>query len=107
MAIDRNMADFQYGSIAAKARNGESLTEDERNRARVRNNVFLRYLENLHYQWELGLLDEEIWEANLWGLTGLVNDSILEITHPGFYESTANVYRASFIELAKSLREDQ
>lgn len=107
MSIVRIMAVPGFRDIVQKASNGEELTKDEIESVRLRNSIFLRYLENLHYHWQLGLLDEEIWESNLNGLRNLVNGQLFELTTPELFGTQAGSYRASFIDLARSLREDR
>ena len=107
MSIVRIMAVPEFGELAQKAGIGEELTKDEIESARMRNGIFLRYVENLHYQWQLGLLDEEIWESNLTGLRRLVNSPLFKLTDQSFFGIQAGTYRASFVDLARSLREEQ
>ena len=66
MAIENNRLAIEngFGAISGKLAAGETLTEDESKTIRLRWGRQLRYFENLHYQWQLGVLDEEIWQAN-------------------------------------------
>ena len=58
---------------------GEQLTEDEQMQFRMRSNAILRYWEDVHYQFRLGLYDEveysrqkAAWKATFAGSVGFV-----------------------------------
>ena len=63
----------------------------------------LRYFENLHYQYQLEVLDDEIWQANLNGISSLCGS--LRTVLPSLFSDTASNgfnYRESFIDLLRS-----
>ena len=49
----------QYASVHRRALAGEELTADEEYQFRVRTIALFRYFENVHYQYRLGLYDED------------------------------------------------
>ena len=48
----------QLAGVLRRASLGEQLTEDEQMQFRLRSNALLRYWEDVHYQFRLGLYDE-------------------------------------------------
>ena len=48
----------QLTGVLRRAGRGEPLTEDEQLQFRLRSNALLRYWEDVHYQFRLGLYDE-------------------------------------------------
>jgi hypothetical protein len=84
--------------ILSKIRNGEDLSPQEKSTFSALMNRMLRYFENLHYLNELGILDYEIWEANITGISGLCD--ITQLTNNSFPTFIPNPesFRHSFIE---------
>ncbi len=93
-------------AIYSKFNTGDILTEIEENNMRHSMRSQLRYFENLHYQWQLGVLDEEIWQTNLSGISAISRVPSFKFFYPdwpnGFEASTL---RSSFVELISSLGE--
>ncbi|MEQ8957234.1 MAG: hypothetical protein RLP02_04800 [Coleofasciculus sp. C2-GNP5-27] len=106
MAIDRNILNVPFFDANQKLQSGQQLTREEFLTVRQRNDFNLRYFENLHFQWQLGVLDEEIWDSNLFGLSGMINSDNFKVTHPEWFEVEYLAYRASFAELTRSLRQE-
>jgi hypothetical protein len=70
----------QLADVLRRAERGEQLTEDEQLQFRLRSNALLRYWEDVHYQFRLGLYDEveysrqkAAWKATFASSVGLVN----------------------------------
>lgn len=64
------------------------------------NQLIARHFEDLYFQYQLGIIDEETWQSNLIGLRGFVN-------RPSFDESLnfeSIGFRQSFRNLVESLR---
>jgi len=69
----------QLADVLRRAGRGEELTEDEQLQFRLRSNALLRYWEDVHYQFRLGLYDEveysrqkAAWKATFASSVGLV-----------------------------------
>jgi hypothetical protein len=60
--------EFGVISITQKVRAGETLTIDENGRMTIFIETILRHYETTYYQYNLGLVDEESWQSNLYGL---------------------------------------
>ncbi|MEQ8955353.1 MAG: hypothetical protein RL120_14575 [Gammaproteobacteria bacterium] len=84
--------------IVAKLREGEELSAEESRNYRYWSSFYLRYFENLHYQYQLGVLDEEIWSANVFGIRGTVCNSAFNQLFN--WPTSAGSYRESFVEYA-------
>jgi len=70
----------QLADVLRRAGRGEPLTEDEQLQFRLRSNALLRYWEDVHYQFRLGLYDEveysrqkAAWKATFASSVGFVN----------------------------------
>jgi hypothetical protein len=70
----------ELASVIRRAGLGEQLTVDEQFRFRLRSNALLRYWEDVHYQYRLGLYDEveysrqkAAWKATFASSIGFVN----------------------------------
>ncbi len=102
MGID--LGDFRIENdifqIDQKVRNGEEITLDEEIRLqRIQLNM-MRYFENLHYQYQIGVLDEEIWNANYYSISGFCSNPTFQYAFPNWpNDQAAGRYRASFIDL--------
>lgn len=69
----------QLAGVLRRAAVGEKLTEDEQLQFRLRSNALLRYWEDVHYQFRLGLYDEieyskqkDAWKATFASSIGFV-----------------------------------
>jgi hypothetical protein len=86
--------------LAGKIANGEELSREERVQALDWHNRMLRFFENLHYQRELGLLDDEIWRANLTGIVTQCESPLFNYLLPDWGNSAgASTFRSSFVNL--------
>jgi hypothetical protein len=56
--LNSSASNSQLASVVRRAGAGEQLTEDEQFQFRLRSNALLRYWEDVHYQFRLGLYDE-------------------------------------------------
>jgi hypothetical protein len=70
----------ELASVIRRAGLGEKLTADEQFQFRLRSNALLRYWEDVHYQYRLGLYDEveysrqkAAWKASFASSIGFVN----------------------------------
>jgi len=70
----------QLASVVRRAGVGEELTPDEQFQFRLRSNALLRYWEDVHYQYRLGLYDEveysrqkAAWKATFASSVGFVS----------------------------------
>ena len=92
--------------ILRKIESGIELNPEEENQLFIRVARQLRYYENLHYQWQLGTLDEEIWEANLTSIRRMHSNPGFNYLNPNWPNgSVARSFRRSFVELVESYRE--
>jgi hypothetical protein len=78
--LNSSASNSQLASVVRRAGAGEQLTEDEQFQFRLRSNALLRYWEDVHYQFRLGLYDEveysrqkAAWKATFASSVGLVN----------------------------------
>jgi len=92
-ALELNMAEF-----GLKVQGGEVPNPHEMEQARAFFGNILRYFENLHYQHEIGILDEEIWQANSRAMNSMCKGKNLEFSAV-FPDGVTGGYRASFTEL--------
>ena len=77
--LNSSAGNSQLASILRRAGRGEQLTDDEQFQFRLRSNALFRYWEDVHYQYRLGLYDEEeyfrqkaAWKASFASSVGLV-----------------------------------
>ena len=102
MALDIGEIRYEYEIhiITQKLQNGQELTFDEEVRLQRSEENMLRYFENLHYQNEIGVLDEEIWNANFNNITNWCSIASFRHVFPNWpNELEAGRYRASFVQL--------
>jgi hypothetical protein len=107
MAIDirDRQTENRIYEIGEKLRTSRELTIEEDDRLRNFISSLMRFFENLHFQYQLGVLDEEIWQGNYSGLSGLCGGSIYQYVFPdGFNDTT---HRASFRALVSETCENQ
>jgi hypothetical protein len=60
--LNTTAGNSQLAGVVRRAGLGEQLTEDEQFQFRLRSNALLRYWEDVHYQYRLGLYDEVEYE---------------------------------------------
>jgi hypothetical protein len=103
---DRNMTLSMWsteqgiGELNEKFVAGESLSSAELGKLRSFNRIRIRHFEDLHYQRLLGIIDDETWEANLIGISNVVNDPTFDAT----IDLDSSGFRKSFKELMLSLK---
>lgn len=91
--------DAEYQRIHAKNRAGEPLTEEEMHHAGSYWTAVMRHFEDLHYQRELGSIDDETWHANKSGIA-------LAMSSPwGVYmwEKRVRNFRKPFVTLVNQI----
>ncbi len=89
--------------INEKLRKGEELTPDEIVKAEEFSDNLLRHFEVMHYQNEMGAMDEEIWRANEAGIRSFTNGPIFKYLYPNWPTSAiANRLRESFVQYTLS-----
>ncbi len=91
--------EFNIDEFGRKVSEGEEPNSDETQRARTFFSNILRYFENLHYQHEIGILDEEIWEANTVTIDRMCRGENLPFSYAYPNGITGSGYRSSFVEL--------
>lgn len=82
--------DARIFEIRDKIEAGQELTDEEQARAVMWLTTTLRHFENLHYQYQIGLLGDEIWESNYRGLGDICQNPVFTKIRPnmrGFRES--------------------
>ena len=91
--------ELDIGGLTQKIEDGLELTETEQYTLRRYFTNIMRYFENLHYQHELGVLDNEIWQSNLYALnrwcTG--ESTVFSYLYPDGLDNFT--FRGSFREL--------
>jgi hypothetical protein len=77
--LNSSASNSQLAGVLRRGSLGEQLTEDEQLQFRLRSNALLRYWEDVHYQFRLGLYDEveysrqkAAWKATFAGSVGIV-----------------------------------
>jgi hypothetical protein len=60
--LNSSAGNSQLAGVLRRAGRGEQLTEDEQLQFQLRSNALLRYWEDVHYQYRLGLYDEVEYE---------------------------------------------
>jgi len=97
MDLLENSLDAKIHEVFEKLSNGQELSLEERARASMWVNTRLRHFENLHYQYQIGVLDEEIWQAVLQGLGDICGIPIFNQVYPNWDSSTGSAgFRESF-----------
>jgi hypothetical protein len=96
MAARNNIAE-----IETKLAAGQELTpEEERNASEFAGNL-LRHYEVMHYQNQIGVLDEEIWDNNANGIRSFVSSPLMTYLYPDWPKSgIALRLRKSFVDFS-------
>ena len=98
-------AQSTFGNLEAKILAGEQLSQEELVDAREYISRMLRDFENIHYQYNLGVIDDEIWAANLRGISFIRNNATFEAVYPGWPDHRAAAFfRESFIDLLETYK---
>jgi hypothetical protein len=77
----------------------EDLSPEQRYRAMVVFSSTLRHFEDMQYQHELGLIEEETWNANL---DGLVSLTATDTSHE-LWQECKHMFRKPFVDLVDSI----
>ena len=97
--------EFEISEAMEKIRSGVEISASEYIRLRAFLEAMLRNWETIHFQYTLGVADEEMWVANLQGLENVLNTPWVDVVIPDWKEFTASsTYRASFVELMDTLK---
>ena len=103
MARQNDITAIELGmsELTQKIVEGEDLTQQERSRVNGFFRNLFRYYENLHYQNQLGVIDVEIWEANLNTIRNICNrNPAYTYMYPDGFTLTL---RASFLEFLEEI----
>jgi hypothetical protein len=92
-------------SIVRKLQGDMGISEKESNIVRRSVGILMRHAEDLHFQRQLGLIEDELWKANEDGLRAIVNSTPFDFTYPNWPSSSPSFFRESFHELLISLKE--
>jgi len=103
---DRNIALVQFLANDDQSLRGftgsldfNSLDDLQKSRATLLFSATLRHFEDMHYQFELGVIDDDTWEANLVGIQGAT-------ASPGaraMWQRCKHMFRKPFIDLVDSI----
>jgi len=103
MAISNELARVNgAGPILTKVRAGEVLNAREEQILMAYYSQMARYFENLHYLNDLGVLDDQIWEANKNGIDLFCSFQIANPAYPVIGENEGFKYRADFVQFWRS-----
>jgi len=103
MAISNELARVNgAGPILTKVRAGEVLNAREEKLIMAYYSQMARYFENLHYLNDLGVLDDQIWEANKNGIDLFCSFQIANPAYPVIGENEGFKYRADFVQFWRS-----
>lgn len=94
--------DLDINEVAQKLIMGQEVTPDQLRGAALWQTTMLRYFENLHYQMEIGVLDEQIWEANSRGISSICSSPIFEAAVLPNWDGGSRAFRADFVELVNA-----
>ncbi len=96
----------QVYEIELKLAAGQELTTEEFSRGLAWIQTIMRYFENLHFQRQLGVLDDEIWQANLNGIGVICVNPVFHASYPGWPDGFGpSVFRSSFVNLVTDICE--
>jgi len=103
MAISNELARVNgAGPILTKVRAGEVLNAREEQLIMAYYSQMARYFENLHYLNDLGVLDDQIWEANKNGIELFCSHQLANPAYPVMSEGQEFKYRADFVQFWRS-----
>ena len=89
-------------SLLAKIRTDAELDAEEEQVLRAYYSQMMRYFENLHYLNDLGVLDNQIWEANKSGIELFCSHQLANPAYPVLGEEQEFKYRADFVQFWQS-----
>jgi hypothetical protein len=99
--ILRFSVEHHTSEIQSKISRGETITVTE---GQVLDNQFqmwMRHFEDLHYQHEIGVINDETWEANMEGLRWTMSTRPFNRNRP----QVQRLFRPGFVELVEQLSE--
>ena len=89
-------------SLLAKIRTDAELDDEEEQELMSYYVQMMRYFENLHYLNDLGVLDNQIWEANKSGIELFCSHQLANPAYPVLGEDQEFKYRADFVQFWRS-----
>ena len=103
MAISNDLALANGArSLLAKIRTDAELDAEEEQVLMAYYSQMMRYFENLHYLNDLGVLDDQIWEANKSGVELFCAHQLANPAYPVMSEGQEFKYRADFVQFWRS-----
>lgn len=101
MAIQQQNISRMHNMVGLheKAVRAERLSSEELSDADEFFDFMLRYFENLHFQYQLGVLDEEIWQANRSAIDNMCSDPLFQLVKDWPNNPSTQRYRQSFVQL--------
>jgi len=89
-------------SLLAKIRTDAELDDEEEQELMSYYVQMMRYFENLHYLNGIGVLDNQIWEANKSGIELFCSHQLANPAYPVLGEEQEFKYRADFVQFWRS-----
>ena len=89
-------------SLLAKIRTDAELDDEEEQELMSYYVQMMRYFENLHYLNDIGVLDNQIWEANKSGIELFCSHQLANPAYPVLGEEQEFKYRADFVQFWQS-----
>jgi len=89
-------------SLLAKIRTDAELDDEEEQELMSYYVQMMRYFENLHYLNDIGVLDNQIWEANKSGIELFCSHQLANPAYPVLGEDQEFKYRADFVQFWRS-----
>ena len=89
-------------SLLAKIRTDAELDDEEEQELMSYYVQMMRYFENLHYLNDIGVLDDQIWEANKSGIELFCSHQLANPAYPVLGEDQEFKYRADFVQFWRS-----
>jgi hypothetical protein len=89
-------------SLLAKIRTDAELDDEEEQELMSYYVQMMRYFENLHYLNDIGVLDDQIWEANKSGIELFCSHQLANPAYPVLGEEQEFKYRADFVQFWRS-----
>ena len=103
-----NQLGLEYGvnELSARIVAGEDISDEETYKLRVLANTLMWHMETVHFEYNQGMVDEELWESTIRSLRRLRNEAWFNYVYPRWGRNQASAsHRSSFIELVNSLVE--
>lgn len=87
--------------IRRRIRQNEVISDEDAAVLKARDSQLMRYFENLHYLNSIGVLDTEIWEANVRGIEMFCRNQKEFPSYPAVSREEEFKFRSSFIAFWK------